>query len=158
MANLLPAFGGITVDDYWRLSELRLDYIERFGKAMDAAEGGPLDLLLGPASPLPAFTHGAAKELGVPGIYVTVSNLSGQPAGVVPVTRVKPGEESDLPASRDLAEKTARKVEAGSAGLPMGVQVIGRHWQDHVVLAGLAAIETGVRASSSFPATPIFPA
>src|SRR5437867_4045361 len=37
----------------------------------------------------------------------------GMPAGIVPVTRVRPGEESDRPASRDKAEQTARAVEAG---------------------------------------------
>jgi hypothetical protein len=43
-----------------------------------------------------------------------------------PVTRVQPEEESDRADSRDPADRLAQRVEQGSAGLPVAVQVIGR--------------------------------
>jgi hypothetical protein len=66
----------------------------------------------------------------MPGAYAPIANVSGFPAGVVPVTRVRPDEESDRPASRDLMDRVARETERGSAGLPIAVQVIARPWRD----------------------------
>jgi fatty acid amide hydrolase len=78
----------------------------------------------------------------------------GVPAGVVPVTRVRPGEESDRPDRRDAALRAARAVEQGSAGLPVGVQLVARYWREDLVLAAMQAIETEV---SSRPDHPTFP-
>ena len=46
-------------------------------------------------------------------------------------------------------------VEENSAGLPVGVQVVGRHWREDVVLAVMAALEQDFRATGSYPATPV---
>ena len=54
--------------------------------------------------------------------YSATYNLLGMPAGAVAATRIRPGEESDRPNSRDLVERAARQTETGSAGLPVGVQ------------------------------------
>jgi hypothetical protein len=65
--------------------------------------------------------------------------------------RVRAGEESDRPPSRDLVERTARKVEKGSAGLPVGVQVAARHWREDIVLAVMSALEEYFRQQSDYP-------
>lgn len=62
----------------------------------------PFDLILCPASSLPAWKHGAARELNLGGAYTILYNLLGYPAGVVPVTRVRADEESERATSRDL--------------------------------------------------------
>jgi Asp-tRNA(Asn)/Glu-tRNA(Gln) amidotransferase A subunit family amidase len=67
--------------------------------------------------------------------------LLGYPTGVVPFTEVRPDEESARPLSGDPMERIARATEEGSAGLPVGVQVIARPWREHVVLAAMAALE-----------------
>jgi fatty acid amide hydrolase len=90
----------------------------------------------------------------MPGTYVPLVNVSGFPAGVVPVTRVRAGEESDRAASRDIVDQVARETERGSAGLPIAVQVIARPWRDHVALAAMAAIEAAARTQSDYPARP----
>ena len=78
------------------------------------------------------------------------------PAGVVPVHTVTPTEiKRDLP--RDQLEKHAAKVDASSAGLPVGVQVVARPWRDELVLAVMAAIEAEVRSDAGFPGTPTTP-
>jgi hypothetical protein len=66
-----------------------------------------------------------------------LTTMLGLPAGVVPVTRVRPGEESDRPDSKDRSIEAARTAEQGSAGLPVGVQVVGRHWREDLVLAAM---------------------
>jgi len=72
----------------------------------------------------------------------------GWPAGVVPVTRVRAGEESDRPASSDKMDRAASETERGSAGLPIGVQIAARPWREDIVLATAKAIETRAQQAS----------
>jgi fatty acid amide hydrolase len=74
---------------------------------------------------------------------------------VVPVSRVRADEQVGRAPTRDAVEKVARQVEQGSAGLPVGVQVVARPWREHVALAAMAAIERAARARPEFPATPV---
>ncbi len=48
-------------------------------------------------------------------------------------------------------EQAAYKVEVGSAGLPVGVQVVARPWREHVALAAMQAIEEAVRTRDDYP-------
>jgi fatty acid amide hydrolase len=56
-----------------------------------------------------------------------------------------------------MLARLAARVDAGSAGLPVGVQVVGRPWAEDTVLAAKAAIERGVRDDPDFPRTPVDP-
>ncbi len=120
-------------------------YRAAYTRAMDAAG---VDLVLSPPVAVPALRHGASRYLSVANVaaYTLLYNVLGFPAGVVPVTTVKSGEESDRPASLDVVERAALETERGSAGLPVGVQVAARLWREDLVLAAMAAIEHGVRA------------
>ncbi len=126
-------------------------YRRRFADALD--ETG-LDALVCPASPTPAIPHGelyASFTLVYTGLY----NLLGLPAGVVAASRVRAGEESDRPRSRDRVERALARIEDGSAGLPVGVQVVARPWREDVVLAVMGALERRFRASGDYPAEPL---
>jgi fatty acid amide hydrolase len=50
--------------------------------------------------------------------------------------------------------RSARHVESGSTGLPIGVQVLARHWREDVVLAVMGALERAFRARPDFPLRP----
>ena len=139
-ADFLDAFGHADTDHYWQAVEAQMDYRLRFLDALRDARG-PFDLVLCPAAALPAFRHGASRVLGTAGAYAPLWNLLGFPAGVVPVTRVRPGEESDRSPSRDRVLAAARAQERDSAGLPIAVQVAGWPWREHEVLALMAMIE-----------------
>ena len=141
LSAVLDGVGGRSIDELFQLVERQADYRLRFERAMNTSDAGPLDLLIGPVVATPAFLHGATKDLGLPGIYSLLYNVLGFPAGVVPMGRVKPGEESDRPISKDIAEKAAAKTEAGSTGLPLAVQVAGRPWQEHQVLVAMRVLE-----------------
>lgn len=147
MADGLAPFGRRDTAHYWELVEAQMDYARRFASSLDTARGGPFDIILCPPCATPALTHGSTRDLATLGSYACLYNLLGYPAGVVPFTRVRPGEESTRAASRDMVEKLARQVEQGSAGLPVGVQVVARPWQDHVALAAMAAIEAQNKSS-----------
>jgi fatty acid amide hydrolase len=154
MADGIKAFGHGDTWHYWQLVEAQLNYQQRFKAALDEADGGPFDLIVCPASSLPAWKHGSARELNLGGAYTILYNLLGYPAGVVPVTRVRAGEESEREISRDVIQRAARAVEMGSAGLPVAVQVVARPWREHVALAAMQEIENAARKRGDFPFTP----
>lgn len=142
----------LTAAQLWEMTEQRTQYRERFLAALDASR---YDAILCPPYATPAVRHGATYFLLLPaGSYNMVYNVLGMPAGVVPVTRVRPGEESDRRATRDRVDRAARETERGSAGLPVGVQVVARHWREDVALALMAALEGAFRGRPESPARP----
>ncbi len=150
----LRRFASGSADEYWQTIEAIADFRNELLRSFETADGGPIDVVVCPAYALPAVRHGATELMPIPGAYTPIANVSGFPAGVVPVTRVRPGEESDRPASRDAVDLVARECERDSAGLPIGVQVIARPWRDHVALAAMAAIETAARKTPDYPERP----
>lgn len=131
------------------------DYFDRLlerGRMQDelAAEfRDGLDVILMPPHALPAMPHGRFRDLVYAGTFTFLVNLLGLPAGVVPVTRVRPGEESDRRPGLDVVARMVAATEAGSAGLPVGVQVVAPWWREDVVLAAMAVVERGVDGAGS---------
>jgi fatty acid amide hydrolase len=83
------------------------------------------DAVVCPVSALPALRHGTAARLVVAAAPCMLANLLDLPAGAVPVTTVRPEEETGRGPSADPVERLAVATDRGSAGLPVGVQVIG---------------------------------
>jgi fatty acid amide hydrolase len=154
LAHTLGNFGSTDTRRYWQLVEVQMAFQERFAAALDSAPGGPFDLVLGPTCALPALHHGASRDLMTVGGYTTLYNVLGYPAGVVPVTRVRAGEEGDRPVTRDAVDRVARQVEQGSAGLPVGVQVAARPWQEHLILAAMQSIQKTASRGRDYPTAP----
>jgi Asp-tRNA(Asn)/Glu-tRNA(Gln) amidotransferase A subunit family amidase len=150
-ARVVRALGRRSAERYSRLVADRAAYRDRF-LAPDGA--GRFDIWLCPPSPTPALTHGASRHLLGAASYTMLWNLLGWPAGVVAATRVRSEEEEGRPESRDPVDRAARRVDAGSAGLPVGVQVAARPWREDLVLAAMAALEEDFRARSDYPAAP----
>ena len=103
---------------------------------------------------MPAIRHGDSRFIATAGAYDVLYNVLGYPAGVVPVTRVRPGEDAPRKRTVDLMRRAARQAEIGSAGLPVGVQVVARPWREHVALAAMLAIEEAARAQPDYPESP----
>ena len=116
-----------------------------------------LDAVIRPPHALPALRHGSSEHLATAGSYCYWANLLGVPAGVVPVTRVQVDGESDRPESRDVVDRAARGVEAGSAGLPVGCKLAARPWREDIVLAIMGRLEWAMRDMPDYPRTPILP-
>lgn len=138
LAQQIASIRPIGVDDYWSLVDAQAAYRRDFIAALDR---GGFDAIVCPPHALPALTHGSAYYLTTAASYSMLYNLLGMPAGVVPVTRVRDDEQNPPRAGRDIVERTAREVVRGSAGLPLGVQVVARHWREDVALAVMGAIE-----------------
>lgn len=128
----------VDVDAFFGLVEEQAAYRRAFVAALDF---GRFDAIVCPPHALPALTHGSSYDLTGAASYAMLYNLLGMPAGVVPVTTVRDDEQNPPRAGRDIVERTARDVVRGSAGLPVGVQVVARHWREDVALAVMGAIE-----------------
>ncbi len=137
-ARLLRAARARSAEGYWQLVERQARYRERCLESLAAQR---CDVILCPADGLPALTPGASAYTAEAASYTALYNLLGMPAGVVPWTTIGPGEESDRPDTLDISQRTAREVERGSAGLPVGVQVVARHWREDLVLRVMRALE-----------------
>ena len=148
--GIMRHLGPFDTASYWRKVEALLDY-----RALAGAALGDVDAVVSPAAALPALRHGASAEVSDMGVYMSLYNVLGWPAGTVPWTRVRAGEESERPPSRDPCFIAARETERGAAGLPISVQVAARPWRDHVVLAVLAALEQAAAIAPDHPVTPV---
>jgi len=137
-AWLVRNTGKVSTGDFWRMTFLVRLYQR---KVVDLLLKRGLSGFIGPPHALAALTHGSSGYLSLAAKASMLINLLGLPAGVVPWTTVRPGEESDRRASRDWVERAALAVEAGSAGLPIGVQVVGLPWRDEETLAIMRLVE-----------------
>ncbi|MHA2291232.1 MAG: amidase [Candidatus Hodarchaeales archaeon] len=137
--------------EYWQLIERVNKYRERFLKALEKDE---IDIILCPACAIVAPQHGYTRHLLPPPMsYSILYNLMGMPAGVVSVSRVKEGEETDptKKISKDQVGQIVLEVEKDSVGLPVGVQVVGWHWREDVVLKVMEVLEENFKANGDYP-------
>ncbi len=148
LSLVAASIGRRSATDYWKLVVDADRYRQQFADEMRAER---LDALICPPYALPALTHGTSYDVSMGGAYALLFNVLGYPAGVVAMTEVRPGEESDRPQSRDRSEKVASNVERRSAGLPVGVQVAARPWREDVVLAIMTELERAARSRPDFP-------
>ena len=101
------------------------------------------DAVVCPVSALPALRHGTAARLVLGAAPCLLANLLDLAAGAVPVTRVRPEEETGRPWSCDPVLRAAAATDRGSRGLPIGVQVIAPPGgTEATVLATMRLIES----------------
>lgn len=156
LAERLRSLGARSTGSLWRLVDeldrYRDGFLEDLGWGHpDRTDGRGYDLLLCPPSAHPAVTHGASYYLTGVSSYSILYNVLGLPAGVVAAGRVGEGEECDRPPTRDVVEKAARQVEQGSAGLPVGVQVVAPPWREDLALSGMTALEESFSRRPGYP-------
>lgn len=144
----LRAVGRRSVAAYWKLVAARDELLARYLGAMKARG---LQALVCPPFMVPAFTHGASQYVTGLGSYAGVYNLLGLPSGVVSISRVAPGEEAEPRPRRDIVHKAAARVEEGSAGMPVGVQVVAPLWREDRVLDIMEFLESRFRGTEDYP-------
>lgn len=157
-AWFLRQVGEKGVDDLWRITKAARDYRLVL---LDAMERARVDILLCPPHATPAVPHQKSAQFTLGGSYSMLYNLLQFPAGVLPVSLVRP-TETDRPtenvnARGDRFDQIAHAVDAASAGLPVGVQVAGRPYADEEVLAVMLALEEAFAKRSDRPQVPRFP-
>jgi fatty acid amide hydrolase len=153
LAGLRAAAGNLKycAEDYDRLAERRLFLCREFMEAMDKAQ---IDAILCPVFHVPALRHRVSPWIDEGLSYTSIYNLLGMPAGVVAATRVTHGDESDRPHGFDLVERAARQVEHGSAGLPVGVQIVARPRREDIAMYIMSVLERHFRTMPDYPGLP----
>lgn len=153
VARLLRNAGEKSVTRFWELVARR-DALKR--AEAEAWRAAGIDLLVGPPTCTPAPRHRRTHDWSIGAWHCMRYNLLDLPAGVLPVTRVREDETARL-ILEDRLDRRAAEFEEGSTGLPVAAQVIGRPWEEHLVLAAMSAIEAGVRSRPDAPVTPVDP-
>ena len=148
---LLNALGRKGVADLWKLTaertRLQRQEMEDWGRS-------GIDVLIGPPTVTVAALHRETGDWSLGACHTMRYNLLDLPAGVVPVSTVRRGE--DVPRQPgDRLDRKAALFEQGSQGLPLNVQVIGRPWREDQVLSVMQAVEDGSRSRPGFPLTPV---
>ena len=152
LSHLIRTSGLRTSEQAQALVARRDAYRKRFELAVSTAG---VDVLICPPHALPALTHGASADLGPASFnYTFLYSVLAWPAGVVPVTRVRPGEVDGRSRGGDMIDRAARRVDKDSAGLPVGVQVAARPNREDLVLAVMATVEGALSGSVDYPRVP----
>jgi len=151
MSRLLEVMGKKSVTEFWRLTSVLRAYRDTLLGFMEDLD---LDVMVCPVHATPALPHRMSRDFLLAGSPSMPFNIVQFPAGVVPVTRVRP-DEAVRTSPRDRLEKRAARVDAQSAGLPVGVQVVGKPWQEDVVLAVMIALEAAIEGDADRPLTPM---
>lgn len=115
-----------------RVLQLRAAFNERIRSA-------GIDALLVPY-PHPAFPHDMTPSLHYSSGYTIIPNLFDLPAGHVPIDVVK-SEEQSYPLVGDPNIDATAKVMQGAQGLPIGVQVVTRRYQEETCLRVMKSLE-----------------
>ncbi|MGK4006607.1 amidase family protein [Sorangium sp. So ce1036] len=153
LQRLLEVSGAKSVSELWRITHALREARAAIASAMRAEA---LDVLLCPPYATPALPHTASRDFVLASSAAMLWNLAQFPAGVVPVSRVR-AEEARRERPRDRLERRAAEVDARSEGLPVGVQVVGYPFCDHVVLAAMIALEDELAGEPDRPITPVSP-
>ncbi len=140
-AEALRRTGPCTPAGRRNLLTRRRDLARRFAVAVAG-----LDAVVCPVSALPALRHGTAATLVLAAAPCLLANLLDLPAGAVPIAVVRGDEQASRTASRDPVLRAAADCDRGSAGLPVGVQIVACPGSDeHTILGVMATLEAALR-------------
>ncbi len=140
-ADLVQACGLRSTQSLWALDEQLNQFRRAFAQSWQEQE---IDVVISPPFGLPATPHGRAMDLVVAGLYAFLPNLLGYPAGVVSISHISHEVASNTtarPHPKDRVQRLASRCEQESGGLPIGLQVIGRPWQENLVLTTMRCLE-----------------
>jgi fatty acid amide hydrolase len=152
MAELLDLIRSLDASNYQDVVLRTNRYRQRVLSSM--ADAG-LDAVICAAHPLPALRHGGSYLLGSVAGCTFLWNVMGVPAGSAAVTRVREDEQASREQrTRDRVMRAAAETDAGSAGLPVGAQVVARPWREDVVLAVMRRLQDSIRERPDYPTFP----
>ena len=118
----------------------------------DKWEALGIEAVIMPNYPIPAFTSANVEQVGSFRDYQIIWSLLHYPAGALPITTVQESEASyGDDGFNDMWTRALQKDIVTSAGMPVGVQVISRKWDDEIALAVMKVIDEEVKAKISPP-------
>jgi Asp-tRNA(Asn)/Glu-tRNA(Gln) amidotransferase A subunit family amidase len=118
-----------------RIKELREEWINFWREQK-------LDFVVCPAFGMEAPNHGTSNEGSLLAAYTFIWNLLAMTVATTPVTVVREDEQRYDSVWDDDITKCIKKTVNDSAGLPVGVQVVGIPFQEELVLGLTKKIES----------------
>ncbi|ODQ50774.1 amidase, partial [Saitoella complicata NRRL Y-17804] len=119
-----------------------------------------LDGIICPVNPLPALPHGATRELNLIAFATFLYNILDYAVGVIPVTTVDREKDAMDPELRwnPIGNRNFKMLEwkcyggrnpvydANTMhGLPVGVQIVGKRWEEEKVIGLMQVVEESLR-------------
>ncbi|KAF9230165.1 amidase signature domain-containing protein [Melanogaster broomeanus] len=112
------------------------------------------DGVIAPVQALPTIPHGACAVLSPLAASTILYNVVDSPVGTVPVTRVDPATDAlpagFIPGATGGSTIFEKRMYVGPdaayncetmAGIPVGVQIVGRKWEDEKVLEMMRVVD-----------------
>ncbi|KAG2145328.1 amidase signature domain-containing protein [Suillus bovinus] len=122
------------------------------------------DGIIAPVQSLPVIPHGGSAYLSPLAATTIVYNIIDSPVGVIPVTRVNPDTDelsTDFVAGASGRSKVLEtRMYLGNnpvydpkamEGIPVGVQLVGKKWEDEKVLAMMHVVDEALGPRSFGP-------
>ena len=147
LSEMLRSIGRKPVSDLWKIT-LRARALQ--AEIHQTWNEMGLDAVVCPPFATPALPHDASRDFTFAAALSMRYNFLNFPAGVVPVSRVRP-DETVRSNPHGRLEKRAAEVDRSSEGLPVGVQVVARPYREDVALALMKAVESRVKEDKDFP-------
>jgi fatty acid amide hydrolase len=138
MADVLTNFGVKSSYDLMAILAKRTELIRKVIGQLQAL-GAEAILMPAAITPAPIIGKGDGSELA--NIHVFAASHLAFPTGVVPVTVVREDEQTYEATKGDIVAKAIAEAVAGSAGLPVGVQVSAMPFRDELCLRLMREME-----------------
>ncbi|KAI8628549.1 amidase [Xylariaceae sp. FL1651] len=154
--KLISCGSPMSVFEYWQLNKKKWDlqqqYLDKWNSIRWSRGCQPVDVVIMPPMPHSSVPHGSCRWVG----YTKVWNVLDYPAIVIPGGTVCAQDVSDVWSfeprtdldkwNKDLWENN--KNEMACLGLPVGIQIIGRRYNEEKVLAAAKVIDDLLKASA----------
>ncbi|KAF8630529.1 hypothetical protein AX15_002855 [Amanita polypyramis BW_CC] len=138
--------------EYMKLCEERNKFNKMFyDQVWDKHE---LDCIIAPVQAMPQMPHGGCENFIAVAAATILFNIADSPVGTIPVTRVDPekdkiteewingsGHGSTILESGLFTSKNALYNPEAMKGMPVGVQIAGRKWEEEKVLAMMHVVD-----------------
>ncbi|CAK5279392.1 unnamed protein product [Mycena citricolor] len=158
-AGILRSTGSKPVFDLYKWIARRNQYNSTFYK--EVWDKFALDALIAPVQAMPAIPHDTFSTLFALASSTVLYNVVNSPVGTIPVTRVDPAQDklTDLWTKMPGISMVERLLYAGRkpiydpvsmVGLPVGIQLVGRIWEDEKVLAMMKVVDSALGSERGF--------
>ncbi|KAK5122901.1 hypothetical protein LTR85_003466 [Meristemomyces frigidus] len=153
-AGLLEHWHAKSAVEYWQWVTKRELYKNKWHEWWNTfgEKGDGLDFILTPPNATPAVPHGGMKSAAAACGYTFLFNLLDYTCGIMPVTHVDPALDMLAPSVKinkmnGVAQGAYEHYDAiKMAGLPVGIQLVGRRLEEEKVLACMKRLEDALEA------------